>query len=65
VDPARVVGAAIGAVVRIVRQASLDVFSAVRDAIAEAALPSSEALLGDGMLHSTNGSAMRTRSTID
>ena len=39
VDPARVVGAAIGAVARIVRQASLDVFSAVRDAIADAALP--------------------------
>src|ERR1035437_2902216 len=65
VDPARVVGAAIGAVVRIVRQASLDVFSAVRDAIAEAALSSSVALRGDEILQSTNGSALQARSTSD
>ena len=65
VDPARVVGAAIGAVARIVRQASLDVFSAVRDAIADAALPSSAALRGDGMLRATNGSAVSTRTTVD
>ncbi|MEP7001963.1 MAG: AarF/ABC1/UbiB kinase family protein, partial [bacterium] len=65
VDPARVVGAAIGAVARIVRQASLDVVSAVREAIAEAALPSSEALRGDLLLPSTNGSAPKARSTVD
>ena len=65
VDPARVVGAAIGAVARIVRQASLDVFGAVRDAIADAALPSSTAVRRDLMLPSTNGSAPKTRSTID
>jgi predicted unusual protein kinase regulating ubiquinone biosynthesis (AarF/ABC1/UbiB family) len=65
VDPARVVGAAIGAVARIVRQASLDVVSAVREAIAEAALPSSEALRGELLLPSTNGSAPKARSTVD
>ena len=48
VDPARVVGAAIGAVARIVRQASLDVFSAVRDAILESARPSVVAMRGNG-----------------
>ncbi|MEO8621497.1 MAG: AarF/UbiB family protein [bacterium] len=65
VDPVRVVGAAIGAVARIVRQASLDVVSAVREAIAEAALPSSEALRGDLLLPSTNGSDSKARSTVD
>ena len=64
-DTARVVGAALGAVARIVRQASRDVFGAVRDAIAEAALPSSEALRGDALLPSTNGSGVRTRTTSD
>ncbi|MDQ2664853.1 MAG: AarF/UbiB family protein [Gemmatimonadota bacterium] len=58
VDPARVVGAAFGAVARIVRQASLDVVNAVRDAIAEAALPSSEALRGDRLLPVTNDSSL-------
>ncbi|CAN5401874.1 hypothetical protein BH09GEM1_BH09GEM1_34680 [soil metagenome] len=57
VDPARVVGAAIGAVARIVRQASLDVVNAVRDAIAEAALPSSEALRGDALAVIASGSS--------
>ena len=65
VDPARVVGAAIGAVARIVRQASLDVFSAVRDAIADAALPSPSTMRGDLMLPRTNGSVRKARSTID
>jgi predicted unusual protein kinase regulating ubiquinone biosynthesis (AarF/ABC1/UbiB family) len=65
VDPARVVGAAIGAVARIVRQASFDVVNAVRDAIAEAALPSSEALRGDLIVPATNGSLLERRTTID
>jgi Predicted unusual protein kinase len=65
VDPARVVGAAIGAVARIVRRASRDVVNAVRDAIAEAALPSSEALRGDVLLGATNGSSLERRTTID
>ena len=62
-DTARVVGAALGAVARIVRQASREVFGAVRDAVAEAALPSSEALRGDTLLPSTNGSGVRARTT--
>ena len=65
IDTARVVGAAIGAVARILRQASRDVFGAVRDAIAEAALPSSDALRGELPLPSTNGSAPPVRSTSD
>ena len=65
VDPARVVGAAIGAVARIVRQASLDVVHAVRDAIAEAALPSSEMLRGDALVATTNGSSLVRRTTSD
>jgi hypothetical protein len=55
VDTARVVGAAIGAVARIVRQASLDLVSAVRDAITEAALPSAAELRGDEIPRLTNG----------
>lgn len=58
VDPARVVGAAIGAVARIVRQASLDVVIAVRDAIAEAALPSSESLRGEALVAAPIGSSL-------
>ena len=65
VDPVRVVGAAIGAVARIVRQASLDVYSAVRDAIAEAALPSPESMRGEALLPATNGSGVKVRSTVD
>ncbi len=61
-DTARVVGAALGAVARIVRQASLDVFSAVRDAIAVAALPSAEAVRGENALPATNGSAVSRRT---
>ncbi|MEP6732939.1 MAG: AarF/UbiB family protein [bacterium] len=65
VDPARVVGAAIGAVARIVRQASRDVYDAVRDAIAEAALPPSDVIRGDNLLPSTNGSGVDARITSD
>ena len=65
VDPARVVGAAIGAVARIVRQASLDVMHAVRDAVAVAALPPSDALRGAAVIATTNGSALSSRSTVD
>jgi predicted unusual protein kinase regulating ubiquinone biosynthesis (AarF/ABC1/UbiB family) len=65
IDSARAVGAALGAVARIVRQASLDVFSAVRDAVAEASLPSAEALRRGEELAATNGSAPRARITSD
>ncbi len=64
-DPARVVGAAIGAVARIVRQASLDVVGAVREAIALAALPSSDALRGGAVSARTNGSPLPATSTVD
>ena len=64
-DAARVVGAVVGAVARVVRQASLDMFSAVRDAIAVSALPSSDALRGNALQATTNSSALATRSTID
>jgi predicted unusual protein kinase regulating ubiquinone biosynthesis (AarF/ABC1/UbiB family) len=39
VDPARVIGAALGAVARVVQRASIEVVAAVREAVAEAALP--------------------------
>jgi predicted unusual protein kinase regulating ubiquinone biosynthesis (AarF/ABC1/UbiB family) len=39
VDPARVLGAALGAVARVVHRASVEVVAAVRDAVASAALP--------------------------
>ncbi|HTK49708.1 MAG TPA: AarF/UbiB family protein [Gemmatimonadaceae bacterium] len=39
VDPARVIGAALGAVARVVQRAGRDVVSAVRDAVAGATLP--------------------------
>jgi predicted unusual protein kinase regulating ubiquinone biosynthesis (AarF/ABC1/UbiB family) len=39
VDPARLIGAALGAVARVVQRASVEVVAAVRDAVASAALP--------------------------
>ena len=39
IDPARVIGAALGAVARVVQRASVEVVAAVRDAVASAALP--------------------------
>jgi predicted unusual protein kinase regulating ubiquinone biosynthesis (AarF/ABC1/UbiB family) len=39
VDPAREIGAALGAVARVVQRASVEVVAAVRDAVASAALP--------------------------
>ncbi len=64
-DPARALGAALGAVARIVRQASSDVYDAVRDAIALAALPSSDALRAEPRAASTNGSPLPARTTSD
>ena len=48
VDPMRAAGAALGAIARIVRQASREVVGAVRDAIAEASLPPVEVLHAEG-----------------
>ena len=39
IDPARLLGAALGAVARVVQRASVEVFAAVRDAVADATLP--------------------------
>jgi predicted unusual protein kinase regulating ubiquinone biosynthesis (AarF/ABC1/UbiB family) len=39
VDPARVIGAALGAVARVVQRASVEVVAAVREAVASAAIP--------------------------
>jgi predicted unusual protein kinase regulating ubiquinone biosynthesis (AarF/ABC1/UbiB family) len=44
VDPARVIGAAIGAVARVLRQTAQDLVVTVRDAVAQAALPTPESL---------------------
>ncbi|MES2177211.1 MAG: AarF/UbiB family protein [Gemmatimonadota bacterium] len=55
-DAARVVGAALGAVVRIVKQASLDVFGAIRDAIAVASIPTPQPLTTEVVR--TNGGAI-------
>jgi predicted unusual protein kinase regulating ubiquinone biosynthesis (AarF/ABC1/UbiB family) len=44
VDPAKVLGAAIGAVARVLRETGENLVSAVRGAVAEAALPTSTAL---------------------
>jgi predicted unusual protein kinase regulating ubiquinone biosynthesis (AarF/ABC1/UbiB family) len=44
IDPARVLGAALGAVARILRQTAQDLVVTVRDAVAQAALPSPAAL---------------------
>jgi predicted unusual protein kinase regulating ubiquinone biosynthesis (AarF/ABC1/UbiB family) len=43
-DPARVIGAAIGAMARILRRTGEDLVEAIRDAVAQAALPSAESL---------------------
>jgi predicted unusual protein kinase regulating ubiquinone biosynthesis (AarF/ABC1/UbiB family) len=64
VDPARALGAALGAVARIVRQASSDVYDAVRDAIAVAALPTSDALRADSNGAATNGSLLGVPSEV-
>jgi predicted unusual protein kinase regulating ubiquinone biosynthesis (AarF/ABC1/UbiB family) len=61
-DPARVVGAAIGAIARIVQQASRDVYGAVRDAIASTALVSPRPAHKEIEID-TNGSAPPRRIT--
>jgi predicted unusual protein kinase regulating ubiquinone biosynthesis (AarF/ABC1/UbiB family) len=57
VDPARVVGAALGALARIVRRAGEDVIDAVRDAVAQAALPA------PGIVETANTLPLRGRNT--
>jgi predicted unusual protein kinase regulating ubiquinone biosynthesis (AarF/ABC1/UbiB family) len=64
VDPVRVVGAALGAVARIVQQAGREVVGAVRDAVAQAALPSADALRA-GAPAATNTSSQAGRNKED
>ena len=64
VDPARVLGMAIGAVARILRQAGADMVGAVRDAVALVALPGGEQLLR-GADAPANGSTPSRRTTYD
>jgi predicted unusual protein kinase regulating ubiquinone biosynthesis (AarF/ABC1/UbiB family) len=47
-DPVRAVGAALGAIARIVQRASRDVVTAVRDAVAMAALPTADEIRTNG-----------------
>jgi predicted unusual protein kinase regulating ubiquinone biosynthesis (AarF/ABC1/UbiB family) len=56
VDPARVIGAAIGAVARILRRTAEDLVVTVRDAVAQAALPSPESLGVPAVRDEANGS---------
>jgi predicted unusual protein kinase regulating ubiquinone biosynthesis (AarF/ABC1/UbiB family) len=55
-DPVRAVGAAIGAIARIVQRASRDVVTAVRDAVAMAAMPTPDEIR-------TNGSGLAARNS--
>lgn len=64
VDPARVIGAAIGAVARILRRTAEDLVVTVRDAIAEAALPSAESL-GVQSVDRANGQPASGRITVE
>jgi predicted unusual protein kinase regulating ubiquinone biosynthesis (AarF/ABC1/UbiB family) len=59
VDPARVLGAAIGTVARILRQTGEDLVEAVRDAVAQATLPSTE------LLEPARGDAAATNASVD
>ncbi|MDB4885903.1 MAG: hypothetical protein JWN79_1341 [Gemmatimonadetes bacterium] len=62
IDPARAIGAAIGAVARILRRAGEDMATAVREAVAQATLPAAEAALRKPVAE-TNGSAPAGRIT--
>jgi predicted unusual protein kinase regulating ubiquinone biosynthesis (AarF/ABC1/UbiB family) len=65
VDPARVIGAAFGAVARILRQAAQDVVVAVRDAVAQATLPPAESLGVPPTNIDSNSSPISVRTTSE
>jgi predicted unusual protein kinase regulating ubiquinone biosynthesis (AarF/ABC1/UbiB family) len=65
VDPAKVLGAAIGAVARVLRDTGDNLVTAVRNAVAEAALPSATALGVNGRTPPTNGSLPTARTTVE
>jgi predicted unusual protein kinase regulating ubiquinone biosynthesis (AarF/ABC1/UbiB family) len=61
VDPARVIGAAVGAVARILRRTAQDLVVTVREAVAQAALPSAESLGVRSVNNGGNGSSISER----
>lgn len=63
VDPARVIGAAMGAVARIIQRAGEDLVGAVRDAVAQAALPPPGTLRARDGAPPTNTLPAATRNT--
>jgi predicted unusual protein kinase regulating ubiquinone biosynthesis (AarF/ABC1/UbiB family) len=63
IDPARVIGAAIGAVARILRRTAQDLVVTVRDAVAQAALPSAESLGVPAVSSDTNSVPVPARIT--
>jgi predicted unusual protein kinase regulating ubiquinone biosynthesis (AarF/ABC1/UbiB family) len=65
VDPARVIGAAIGAVARILRRTAQDLVVTVRDAVAQAALPSAESLGVWPVNNAGNGSSVSARTPVE
>jgi predicted unusual protein kinase regulating ubiquinone biosynthesis (AarF/ABC1/UbiB family) len=65
VDPARVIGAAIGAVARILRRTAQDLVVTVRDAVAQAALPSAESLGVAPVTNDDNGSSIPARTPVE
>jgi predicted unusual protein kinase regulating ubiquinone biosynthesis (AarF/ABC1/UbiB family) len=63
-DPARAIGSAIGAVVRILRRTGEDLLGAVRDAVAQATLPTAESLdAANGDVVAANTLPDRVRTT--
>jgi predicted unusual protein kinase regulating ubiquinone biosynthesis (AarF/ABC1/UbiB family) len=64
VDPARVIGAAIGAVARILRQTAQELVVTVRDAVTQAALPSAESM-GVPRAVTANASPKADRNTTE
>ena len=62
-DPARVIGAALGAVARILRRTADELVVTVRDTIAQVALPTADALPLRAIVSGTNGSSASARIT--
>jgi predicted unusual protein kinase regulating ubiquinone biosynthesis (AarF/ABC1/UbiB family) len=65
VDPARVIGAAIGAVARVLRRTGEELVVAVRDAVAGAALPDAGAIRDPAPAGFANGRPSSPRTTVE
>jgi predicted unusual protein kinase regulating ubiquinone biosynthesis (AarF/ABC1/UbiB family) len=65
VDPARVIGAAIGAVARILRRTAQELVVTVRDAVAQATLPSAESLGVASVNTGDSGSSISARTIVE